>query len=105
DYRGLEEVTRRRPLRRLRQPGDAWRHGQAVRRGHEAAAGLTLPDSAPEPRTGQPVGPLVDATPARLPGPVVLQGRFGRLEKVAAHHGDDLWNAGAGEDRIWTYVT
>jgi RimJ/RimL family protein N-acetyltransferase len=66
---------------------------------------MTLPDSEPEPHTGQPVGPLVDATPAQLPGPVVLQGRFGRLEKLAAHHGGDLWDAGAGEDRIWTYVT
>jgi RimJ/RimL family protein N-acetyltransferase len=66
---------------------------------------MTLPVSEPEPRTGQPVGLPVDTTPAQLPGPVVLQGRFGRLEKLTAHHGGDLWAAGAGEDRIWTYVT
>ena len=27
------------------------------------------------PFTGQPIGPPVDATPARPPGPVVLEGR------------------------------
>jgi RimJ/RimL family protein N-acetyltransferase len=66
---------------------------------------MTTPASEPEPRTGQPVGPPVDATPARLPGPVTLQGRFGRIEKLTPAHADDLWASGIGADRIWTYVT
>ena len=39
-------------------------------------------DREPHPHTGQPVGPPVDATPARRPGPVTLQGRYGRVEKL-----------------------
>ena len=52
-----------------------------------------------------PIGPLVDATPAERPGPVVLQGRFCRVETLdPARHGDDLWAAVAGDDRLWTYM-
>jgi len=40
-----------------------------------------------------------------LPGPVVLRGRFGLVEKLdAARHGDGLWEAVSGHDRIWTYL-
>lgn len=55
--------------------------------------------------TERPVGPIVDATPARRPGPVVLDGRFGRLEKLATHHGASLWRAVQGHDHIWTYMS
>jgi hypothetical protein len=55
--------------------------------------------------TDLPIGPEVDTTPARRPGPVVLQGRFGRLEKLAAHHGAALWRAVQGHDHIWTYMS
>jgi len=42
----------------------------------------------PDPHSGSPVGVKVDATPARRPGPMVLEGRFGRVEKLdAARHG------------------
>ena len=35
----------------------------------------------------------------------MLEGRFGRVEKLdAAHHGADLWDAVKGHDRIWTYI-
>jgi len=52
-----------------------------------------------------PVGPPVDATPADLPGAVVLSGRCGRVERLdAAHHGNDLWEAVRGHDHIWTYM-
>ena len=34
--------------------------------------------SEPHPQTGQPVGLPVDAHPAQAPGPVTLQGRYGR---------------------------
>jgi RimJ/RimL family protein N-acetyltransferase len=53
----------------------------------------------------QPLGPLVDATAAREPKPVVLHGRFGRLEKLdAARYVGDLWQAVEGHDPIWTYL-
>jgi RimJ/RimL family protein N-acetyltransferase len=55
---------------------------------------------------GPQLGPLVDATPAPRPGPVVLAGRFGRVEKLdASRHGDELWEAVRGHDRVWTYMS
>ncbi len=51
------------------------------------------------------VGPPVDSTPAQRPGPVVLEGRHGRLEKLAAHHAAALWEAVRGHDPIWTYMS
>jgi RimJ/RimL family protein N-acetyltransferase len=61
--------------------------------------------SEPHPLTGQPVGPLVDVTPAARPGPVTLQGRFGRLEPLARHHAKTLWDAVKDHDQIWTYMS
>ncbi len=62
--------------------------------------------SEPHPKTGQPVGLPVDrTTPALRPGPVTLQGRYGRLDKLKPEHAADLWAAFAGHDRIWTYIT
>src|SRR5512132_4093207 len=61
--------------------------------------------SEPHPITGQPVGLPVDATPAQRPGPVTLDGRYGRVETLAARHGADLWRAYAGHDHIWTYMS
>ena len=53
-----------------------------------------------------PLGAPVDPTPAALPGPVVLAGRFGRVEKLdASRHGDELWEAVRGHDRVWTYMS
>lgn len=53
-----------------------------------------------------PVGEPVDATPAQRPGPVTLEGRFGRVEKLdAQRHGRDLWEAVRGHDHIWTYMS
>jgi len=60
---------------------------------------------APETLDALPVGPPVDATPAARPGPVVLRGRFGRIEKLMARHADDLWQAVRGHDHIWTYMS
>jgi RimJ/RimL family protein N-acetyltransferase len=65
---------------------------------------VTAP-SEPHPVTGQPVGLPVDATPARRPGPVTLEGRYGRVERLDARHTDDLWRAYAGHDAIWTYMS
>ena len=58
-----------------------------------------------DPQTGQPVGPVVDTGEAKRPGPVVLEGRFGRIEKLdALRHGADLWEAVKGHDALWTYM-
>jgi RimJ/RimL family protein N-acetyltransferase len=61
--------------------------------------------SEPDPSTGQPVGPLVDDTPARRPGPVTLEGRYGRIARLDLSHAGSLWNAVAGHDDIWTYMS
>jgi len=61
--------------------------------------------SEPHPLTGQPVGLPVDTTPAQRPGPVTLQGRYGRIEKLKSGHAGDLWQAFAGHDQVWTYIS
>ena len=61
--------------------------------------------SDPHPSTGQPIGLPVDATPARRPEPVTLEGRFGRVERLAQHHDVALWDAVKGHDQIWTYMS
>jgi RimJ/RimL family protein N-acetyltransferase len=65
---------------------------------------MTL-QSEPDPGTGQPVGPPVDDTPARRPGPVTLDGRYGRVERLDAPQAGGLWKAVAGHDDIWTYMS
>lgn len=60
--------------------------------------------SEADPRTGQPIGPPVDAAPAQRPGPVVLQGHFGRVEKLDARHAADLWRSARSDDTLWTYL-
>jgi RimJ/RimL family protein N-acetyltransferase len=58
------------------------------------------------PPAEMPVGSKVDATPAQRPGLVVIEGRFGRVEKLdAARHCASLWNAVKGYDQIWTYLS
>jgi RimJ/RimL family protein N-acetyltransferase len=61
--------------------------------------------SVPDPETGQPIGLPVDPTPAPRPGPVTLQGRYGRIEKLRAEHAADLWKVFAGQDQVWTYIS
>jgi RimJ/RimL family protein N-acetyltransferase len=52
-----------------------------------------------------PVGPPVDASPARQPATVALKGRFGTVERLdVPRHGDSLCQALAGHDRLWTYM-
>jgi len=56
--------------------------------------------------TKQPVGPSVDSTPARLPEPVTLSGRFGSVARLdPARDAADLWHAFKGHDHIWTYIS
>ena len=53
----------------------------------------------------QRFGPAVDSTPALLPGPVTLTGRFGSVARLdARRHGPDLWDAVHGHDDIWHYL-
>jgi RimJ/RimL family protein N-acetyltransferase len=53
----------------------------------------------------RPVGPPVDASPAQMPGPVTLTGRFGAVTRLnAAAHGAALWEAMRGHDWIWDYL-
>jgi RimJ/RimL family protein N-acetyltransferase len=53
----------------------------------------------------QPVGPAVDVAPAQRPGAVVLEGRFGRVERLdPARHAADLWRVLSADDRLWTYM-
>ncbi len=63
------------------------------------------PECEPDPNTGQPVGLRVDVTPARWPEPVTLNGCYGRVEKLAQHHADALWQAVKGHDALWTYMS
>jgi RimJ/RimL family protein N-acetyltransferase len=54
---------------------------------------------------GEPLGPIVDATPAERPGPARLEGRFAIVEKLDfARHGADLWQACRGDDSLWIYL-
>jgi RimJ/RimL family protein N-acetyltransferase len=52
------------------------------------------------------VGAPVDTTPARLPEPVTLSGRFGSVSRLdAGRDAADLWRAFSGHDEIWTYIS
>jgi RimJ/RimL family protein N-acetyltransferase len=47
----------------------------------------------------------VDTTPAQKPGAVVLEGRYGRIEKLdAARDGAALWEAVKGNNTLWPYM-
>ncbi|MGA2126207.1 MAG: GNAT family protein [Xanthobacteraceae bacterium] len=61
--------------------------------------------SAPAAEPALPLGPEVATEPAQRPGPVVLEGRFGRVEKLdPSRHGASLWEAVKDHDRIFTYL-
>jgi RimJ/RimL family protein N-acetyltransferase len=69
---------------------------------------MTQPESASEPlpTTGQPVGPKIDDRPSPRPGPVTLQGRYGRVERLdPAQHGAALWHNLRDHDDVWTYMS
>ncbi len=56
-------------------------------------------------RHDPPIGVVVDATPAARPGAVKLEGRHCRIEKLdPSRHGDALWQAVKGDDRLWPYM-
>jgi RimJ/RimL family protein N-acetyltransferase len=61
--------------------------------------------SEPDPLSGRPVGVKVDVAPARRPEAVVLEGRFGRVEKLdATRHGAALWQALKDDNKTWSYL-
>jgi RimJ/RimL family protein N-acetyltransferase len=60
--------------------------------------------SEPDPLSGRPVGTKVDETPARRPEPVVLKGRFGRVEKLEGRHGAALWPLLKDDNATWAYL-
>src|SRR6516164_3828101 len=54
----------------------------------------------------QTIGRPVEKTgPAPRPGPAILKGRYGRLEKLQPEHWSDLWTVFAGHDQVWTYIS
>jgi RimJ/RimL family protein N-acetyltransferase len=58
-----------------------------------------------DPPTNLPVGALVDASPAREPKAVMLEGRCGRIERLdPSRHSAGLWSALEGHDHVWTYL-
>ena len=65
---------------------------------------IHMTNSEPHPQTGRPVGLPVETAPAQRPGPVTLQGRFGRIEKLDASHAASLWRAVKDDTRLWTYL-
>jgi RimJ/RimL family protein N-acetyltransferase len=62
-------------------------------------------ESERDPVTGQPIGQPVDATPAKRPGPVTLEGRYGRVARLTSDHAAALWDAVRGHDQVWTYMS
>lgn len=51
------------------------------------------------------LGPeVVGWVPPPLPGPAVLEGRYARLERLAAGHAAGLWEAFAGAPAVWDYM-
>ncbi len=53
----------------------------------------------------RPVGPPVDAEPAARPGPVRLEGRLCRTEKLdLVRHGESLWQAVKDRPELFTYM-
>jgi RimJ/RimL family protein N-acetyltransferase len=60
-----------------------------------------------ESSPARPIGPIVDARPARRPERVTLQGRFVTLTPLdAAAHADVLFEAanGGAKDEVWDYL-
>jgi len=61
--------------------------------------------SEPDPLSGRPVGIKLDTSAARTPEPVVLEGRFGRVEKLDAdRHGTSLWQVLKDDNATWAYL-
>ncbi len=54
----------------------------------------------------RPIGVPLDPSPAQLPGPVTLAGRFGTVARLdLARDAAILWQAVGGNDPLWTYIS
>ena len=55
---------------------------------------------------GEPqLGALTDATASPRPGSVVLEGRYGRVERLdSSRHGAALWAAMRDQQELWTHI-
>jgi RimJ/RimL family protein N-acetyltransferase len=47
---------------------------------------------------------LLNWKPPALPAPVILRGRYVRLEPLNATHGEALWSAVHGHDELWAWL-
>jgi RimJ/RimL family protein N-acetyltransferase len=60
-----------------------------------------------DPRTGLPIGPIVDAAPAKLPRRATMAGQYISLTPLDPHaHGNALWEnlRGPQNERLWLYL-
>src|SRR5207253_1191711 len=58
-----------------------------------------------DPTTGLPIGPPVDASPARRPQRCTIEGRYVTLAPLDPQaHGDALWERTAGRENDWLWV-
>lgn len=64
------------------------------------------PKSEPDPRSGLPVGPKVDAGSAARPSRVRLEGRFVTVAPLEEAHAAELYagSHGEGTEAIWPYL-
>jgi RimJ/RimL family protein N-acetyltransferase len=54
----------------------------------------------------QPIGPMVDATPAGRPGPTRIEGRYARIEALDPMlHAEALWQAIKDDASMWAYMS
>ena len=91
----IKRRDRDRRARQVRRLQDAVANGRAQQLFRRHAMNVAQES---DPVTGQPVGAPVDTKPAPRPGPVTLQGRFGRVERLEQRHTDDLWEAVRDDD-------
>ncbi len=71
------------------------------------AAGDKIAETLAQSRARQPLGPLVDARPAKRPERVTLSGRAVTLAPLDADkHAEALFHGanGGDKDRVWTYL-
>jgi hypothetical protein len=64
-------------------------------------------DSITDPASGLPIGPLVNASPARRPERIVLRGRLVTIAPLdPAKHAESLFSGTHGPDKenIWLYL-
>src|SRR6202011_1509618 len=95
--------ARKRPLRSTRFSRVGVCHRQCRLKGGKQLPG----DSITDPASGLPIGPLVNASPARRPERIVLRGRLVTIAPLdPAKHAESLFSGTHGPDKenIWLYL-